>query len=251
MTEEEFNAKEAQIINNNFRAKREEVRKTGLVSKLPEEGKTDFGYLVFLRFDDEVKGKVEKFSEMVQMSLNNRAIVYGKQNSHQSLGDYKLTRIDSGNPLPVNDQILYNLAVTVEQARDEFVRDADSKDIPNPWTMFFNYVCNADSVILAPASNRGNYKLIELVSQETAKRGIDFRKTWGRHVTVSRFTSDVPPQEMIRFNQLMGGKDDEASFSNASNDGDIHYAESINVGYFTADRKRGFDLKSYQSFGFD
>ena len=75
------------------------------------------------------------------------------------------------------------------------------------------------------------------------KNKLDVRSAWGTHITVSRFTEEIPPEQTSKFNELMK----YASYPNASNDGDVLWPDSINVGFFELD-KNGFNLETVKEF---
>jgi hypothetical protein len=248
MNQRDFDKKEKEILDR-YRKSRDEARTNGLVSKIPTTSEPQVGYLIYNRFGNELNSNVEQFSTDVNQSLNGRSIIYSADIVHQTIADFSVKPLEEIEGEFPNYEILDKLIKATKRARDNFVDNpVNSNDRPNPATMFFNYIHNADSVILDPYWNRGNPYLIEAVASETDKESLGVRKAWGRHITVSRFSEDILPQEMKRFNELLGGKY-LASYPNASNDGDVIYAQSLNVGFFDLS-KSGFHLSSHESFYF-
>ncbi|MBI2629005.1 hypothetical protein HYW74_02905 [Candidatus Pacearchaeota archaeon] len=231
---EEFLAKETQILDKMQEAWRN-VSETGLVSKVPQDG-TMAGYLVYLTFQEDRIRPIAEMSKRINRTLNGKSIIYQLENIHQTIADYEVRVRENIKPeefYPDKD-ILGTLAYAS-------LESCPAMDLTSPFTIFGNYIYNSDSVVLRPQTatcNRENYGLIESFAENAAKEGLDVRKAWGRHITVSRFTEDVPNQDLGNFIKLMKNT---LGFPNVSPDGDPVFANALNVGYFTLN-KQGFSL---------
>jgi len=244
----DFYTKEKQILTG-IQQKGILARENGLVSKLPEKGKSIASYLIFLKYADDVGEEIERFSNEVHNALNKRTITYRVNNSHSTIADK--VEIINGNEFNPNNQVLSKLTYSAIDALSEFNAEERKRNM-QLWTMFFNYTHSDDSVILLPEENRGNFELINLFSDKAKDNGVDVRKAWGTHMIVNRFNQLIPSSEMEKFNSLFRIDErrsliSENNFPNCSNDGDIHCPESLNVGYFVMNTN-GFDLKTYESF---
>lgn len=242
MALEDFEKKEKSILNN-IKEDGQNLE-NGLISRVPSTG-SEAGYLIFLT-QPEVAKYMEKFSTKIYDALKGRTTIFGTKNAHQTLADYGITQLDSldADEFP-NNSVIEKLSYATESAFKKF-KEVDPLKGDTPWTMFFNYINNKDSVILAPQENRGNYDLIKIISEMTSKQGINTREPWGRHMSVSKVTEPIPAQELGDFKRIMT---DESIFPNVSADGDLFYAKALNVGYFVIN-KEGFNLKTIESFDF-
>ena len=93
--------------------------------------------------------------------------------------------------------------------------------------------------------DRENYGLIESFAENAKKEDLEVRKAWGRHITVSRFTENIPPGQLSKFFDIMSAN---PLYPNASSDGDPIFANALNIGYFTLDRQQGFSLHNTYKF---
>lgn len=216
-----------------------EARRSGLKSNVPEQG-VDTGYLIFLKYTPEDSLPIANFSLEIKNSLDGKSIVYSAENIHQTIADYCLEHHEKDDFKP-EKKILSKLETSVSDAMDNLLR----KDIQDVWNSFGKYINNNNSVILRPLRgvNSGTYHLITLVKEKTDENGLDVRSAWGTHITTSRFTEEILPEEIGEFNKLM----EHASYPNASNDGDLIWPDSLNLGFYRLNKK-GFNLETVKEF---
>ena len=120
-----------------------------------------------------------------------------------------------------------------------------------PLTVFGNYIPSDDSVIQRPIQNLGNCELINLAVEASQNTGTPIKGTWGRHITISRFKKDLSKKQSQKVGEFLFDEYGlKQSFPSALNDGDIHFAKSLDVCALTASRKNGFKLETYESFKF-
>ncbi len=237
---DEFTEKEKTILQGIKERGEKACLQTGLVSTIPESGQA--GYLVFLRYSEHVRRKIGEFSEQVSNSLSGRTLTYGIENSHQTIADCGICTLE-GNSFVPDEAVLEKLVISAEKFMPFLRASRQHQDVDALWTIFGNYINSPDSVILKPLQNQGNPFLIESFYNEAKSKGIEVRKAWGRHITVNRFTENIPINELGDFNNLISS----AAFPNESFDGDIFYAETLGVGYFIMN-KREFALKTFKCF---
>ncbi len=239
MTLEEFSKKEQEILDK-MQNQGRQVSETGLVSKVPQEG-TMTGYLVYLTFPEQSAIHIARTSKQINRALSGRSVIYDLDSIHQTIADFKVGTSDIKPEEFSPDKDV--LGVLGYAALESWI----SLGNETPFTIFGDYIHNADSVVLRPitaTSTRENYDLRELVAENAAKEGLEVRPAWGRHITVNRVTEAIPPQDLGNFIKLMRTN---LGFPNASSDGDPIFAESLNVGYFTLSKK-GFLLNSAYEF---
>jgi len=256
---EDFRVDEKRILDTNIEGKQEEARKKGLISTLPENG-LDVGYIIFLRYDVEAMSPVVHMSEEINSSLDGRAAIYDRSNIHENLGDFGLHHIDGGS-FDAHDAVLRvmsDMVCEVFFSYRDFARNEGHGALSN---RFSRYIYNNNSVVLRPAEegiSEEAFKLVELTYFQSLTKGLDnlrdfylrgevkdvkpYRKAWGSHITVSRFTDTVPRHEMGFFNELMEGSEFTVDHNVV--------AESVNVGFFEANRERGFRLTTVVSYSF-
>jgi hypothetical protein len=236
MTLEEFTAKEFEILGD-IQAKGLAARETGLKRGVPESGQLA-GYLIALRYDQAVREAIGEFSNKVNESLGGRTVTYGVTNAHQTIADYAVRHVEGG--FKPDEKVLSKL---IDSARTGFKKASLIGNV------FGNYISGSDSVIVKPlgSADGRTYSLIQRVADKAANLGIEARGAWGRHMTVNRFTEDIPSEEMGAFNELMWNGNFPANyFPTVSSDGDWLLAKSLDIGYFTMD-KTGFNFNVVES----
>ncbi len=209
----------------------------GLITTLPEKGIAT-GYLIFLKYGNDMMVPVEDFSRKINKSLKGNSLVYHVGNIHQSIADYNLGNFVNGENFQPDKKVLSKL----EEATEESLENHETFSI---WNSFDGYIHNNNTVILGPLRglNRKIYDLITKVKANSEKRDLDVGDAWGSHITTSRFTEEISPDQLGKFSNLMKNP----SFPNGDVDGDVLFPHSLAVGFFRAD-KNGFNLETTKEF---
>jgi len=227
MSLQKFEQKEAEILGGIKQRGLDALIQKGLVANIPKSG-AQAGYLVVLRYGDEFTSKIGEFSLEVNWALEGRALVYDEANIHQTIVDFNLQEIPTSEFIP-DRKILGGLSESTHRALKTFKQHYLGF---GPATAFKEYLNSPDSVILTPLESRGNYSLIELIASEAQKNKLEVRKAWGRHVTVNRFTEEVPLGELENFKQLLERANSEASFLKQE-----YKAKRLDIGYFILNKQ--------------
>jgi hypothetical protein len=221
------------------------------VSTLPESEMRELGYGVVLRYGREVTDEVEEFSRSVRNALGGNAIVYETSDVHQSLGSFSGGVSPKSEEVQPHRSVLEKLTEVTKNALFEFSEHEGS----GTNNSFGNYSFNNNFVILEPTSIKvRNFTLMDKIREYGERAGLDI-KAWGRHMTVSRFTDNVPVEEIGEFANLMYSQINQGLYlknlfagkTPSSKSIRIETPESVDVISFTADREDGFKIQVYES----
>lgn len=195
MNPEEFLANEQRILAE-MAERGSKARETGLVSKLPPQGQVQTGALVYFTYDPSQLDVIGEFSDAIHKSLNGRSMIYSpeKGNIHTSLATHGVKT--SSEPESLDAQ-LSQLSGVVERVAHDF----------NEYLAVNVYgaVHDESTVVVRPVDSFSS-SIVNLVGRligKSSETGLELKRAWGRHITIARFTDQIAPPEMERFNDLM------------------------------------------------
>ncbi len=166
---------------------------------------------------------VAGLSGAISKALGDKAITYDTSLIHSTLADLIVHKEGhEGNFVP-DQTILDKLARAAEAGKRAI--------IPPCFSFFGHYLFNTNSVILPPIMNvnYGSFGITEAVHAQAQSEGVNLRKPWGRHLTISRFKSGITTKEVDAFLGLMATN---PNYPNVSKNGDHIYPDRIDSGFF-------------------
>lgn len=243
MSEDHFLANEQKILND-IKSRRNKVLETGLVSKLPKDGEVQAGYIIYLTHNEIIEYRVNEFSLKLSEALDGNSILYGsfcgyrnRSNIHTTITTYNKNNVSSFNP---DKHILYKLSNIAEKSINSFLK-TDKCPILN----YSQFIYNDEIVIAEPENSSGFFKLMEMVVRESRGKIGSLRSTWGKHITIGRFTKDISIDKLEEFKELMK----DPSFLDSSINDEFQGVISLNAGHFLLSNKE-FNLVPYSAFYF-
>jgi len=245
MSLEEFETKEAQILEG-IRERGLKARETGLVPGVPEQG-SQVGVLIYLRYPEEVNGRIGELSSEVSRLVGGRAITYGEDNAHQTIADYKLQNVTKPGDAKFEEGVFKRIGGVAKACIDHFKNPQNPyTSFKAPYTLFGDLINSPDSVILTPSENGVNYQLIKEIKENASGLWVHLREAWGRHMTIARFNEEISSEEADSlFSYLYSGP---SPSQRITKEGPI-IAESLNVGHFVLN-KEGFKLSPVETYEF-
>lgn len=243
MSEDHFLANEQRILND-IKLKGKKALETGLVSKLPKDGEVQTGYIIYLTHDKIIERRVSEFSLNLSKALDGNSILYGSScgyrnisNIHTTIATYNKKNISSFKP---DKNVLYKLNDIAEKSINSFLK-TDKCPILN----YSQFIYNDEKVIAEPGNSSSFFKLMENVIKASRGKINDVKASWGRHITVGRFTENISTDKLEKFKELV----EYLPFFDNSINNESQGVISLNTGYFLLSNKE-FKLIPYSAFYF-
>lgn len=255
MSEQDFLADESRILGA-MQERGKKALETGLMCKIPKSGEVQVGYLVYLTHSHEVIEEISVYSRGIAHALNGRTIPYGKDfgNVHTTAGTYDTQIIPANKHAPPQLEILCKLSEAAQETMVDLKNKARFSILHGPVLEYKGLVHDEGTTIAQPEEvGAENYcELTETLAQNTSKRGIQLKKSWGRHISVARVTEDIPPEQLEEFKRFIGQSRPIHSFSDALPFEPV----SLNVGSFRLENgehegEKRFHLTPFSAFFFD
>ena len=207
MPEQDFLANEHRILGE-MEEKGRKARETGLVSKLPKPGEVQAGYIVYLTHDKKISDDVDRFSEAVSASLGGNILLYGnccgyrgRSNVHTTVATYDIKNVPGFQP---DRTLLAKLGDAAHASMSEFLNARSNVPEKRPVLDYSQLIHDEGTVIAEPSGTAIDYcELRESVAKKTSEKGIQVKPSWGRHITVGRFTRAFSPEELGKFREIM------------------------------------------------
>ena len=186
---DDWNKKQDEIYNDNFRAKKDIVSQEGVIQGL--KGVTGGYYLVF-KHSPEVSGVLANVSSRVHGLLpSDTSISYPQRIIHATLSDHAI--------VPVDD---FSRDEAVLEKLERGVLGVQNK-IKSPRIRLGEFLYNQTAVIAEGHPDEAFFDTTGRVLESCKKQGIELREPWGAHSTILRFTDDVSPDKLQGFLALM------------------------------------------------
>lgn len=251
MPEQDFLANEQRILGEMEQSGRK-ARETGLVCKLPKPGEVQAGYIVYLTHDRKISNDVDRFSREVSATLESNLVLYGnfsgyngRSNVHTTVATYDIKNVPHFQP---DRTILAKLSDAASESVLDFLNKRSGDLESAPILNYSQFIHDPGTVVAEPSGEAKDYcELRDRVAQKAAERGIPIKPSWGRHITVGRFTRAFSPEELKKFREIMA--DPYFYPESISTEMDLPRAVSLNAGHFVLSNER-FDLVPYSAFFF-
>lgn len=221
MSEKEFLEKQSRILSEiettgeNVREGLEINGKKGLISKLPEEGLEERGYIVYLSYSNGSCERLSSFSRSLLETIDdssrkykgckpNKIIVYKPEffNVHTTLGIYSKRKVEKDID-DVDLGLIVKLGKAVFNLFSEQLNLSKEERIKKPEIYFDKFIHDQSTIIARPIVSRNFYSWMEMIKENANKLDIKLDIPWGSHITVARFKEDIPYEKMDLFNNLM------------------------------------------------
>ncbi|ARC86394.1 hypothetical protein U732_3419 [Clostridium argentinense CDC 2741] len=148
------------------------VKEEGLV---PQISINRGGYIIALKHSKNIVDAVDNFTKKIDLVTSS--IRYDESNIHTTLGTYEVKDEFS----PANK----TLELIINAVKNSFSSIKGIQIKYNEWLI------NQDSGIIAGIPNMNFYGYIEKLSEYTQMNGIEVKRPWGAHATVSRFLEKI------------------------------------------------------------
>ncbi|WP_291583647.1 hypothetical protein [Clostridium sp. UBA6640] len=148
------------------------VREEGLV---PQISINKGGYIIALRHSRNIINAADKFTKEVDTIISS--IKYDESNIHTTLGTYEVK--DEFSPANKTLELIINAAKYSVSSIKGIQIDY------NEWLM------NQDTGIIAGISNISFFEYIKKLNEYAQMNGIELKRPWGAHITVSRFLEKI------------------------------------------------------------
>jgi hypothetical protein len=187
-------------------------------------------YLIVLKHCPKISDEIARFSERINKEIPS--VAYESDNIHTTITNYN-TGYPKGIP---EERILEKLVSPVKKA----IKDLEGQ----PFIAFGEWGFNDNTVIVKGQPSKEFFTLSKAVTDYSKavtdyvlEDGMDLRLPWGGHITATRFTKEMSPEELGGFLMLMR---EAPSIGNST-------PEAVHVGWCDLDKYR-FKLNIEESF---
>ncbi|MBI2580055.1 MAG: hypothetical protein HYW27_04085 [Candidatus Aenigmarchaeota archaeon] len=149
------------------------------------------GYIIAFRHPPKITDPLAVFSERISRTIG--ALVYGTENAHTTIATYGIKPDFSRD-----DTILDEMAAAASLTHLD-IEDPESGCKESPEIDYGEWLYNQDSVIVAGMPNE---RFVHAINS-TVEYPLEFRPSWGAHMTGARFRERALPEQLVEFFNLM------------------------------------------------
>jgi hypothetical protein len=144
-------------------------------------------YIIALKHPSHINEKIARFVERINEEIPS--VKYSEHDLHTSITTYGQTPVKSISDFQPDKKLLEKLVASTSGV----------KDLSGPSIIYEGWGFNADTVIVKGVPSYHFLDISQKVVEKGKKQGLELRMPWGSHITATRFSEELSPEELKGF----------------------------------------------------